>query len=77
MKEPSPDDQLLLTKGDNNWADDVELYQGLDWLERRHIVGKVRGCVKFRLAQSLLMDREIMTEVSPSLYLYVRLRSFV
>jgi signal peptidase len=36
-------DQLLLTKGDNNAVDDLDLYQGLDWLERRHIVGKVRG----------------------------------
>jgi hypothetical protein len=37
--------QLLLTKGDNNHVDDLELYQGLDWLERRHIIGKVRGYV--------------------------------
>ncbi len=36
-------DQLLLTKGDNNHADDIGLYQGLEWLERKHIVGKVRG----------------------------------
>ena len=35
--------QLLLTKGDNNQIDDIELYQGLEWLERKHIVGKVRG----------------------------------
>ena len=35
--------QLLLTKGDNNYVDDIELYQGLNWLERKHIVGKVRG----------------------------------
>ncbi|KAF5348872.1 hypothetical protein D9756_009772 [Leucocoprinus leucothites] len=35
--------QLMLTKGDNNYADDIELYQGLKWLERKHIVGKVRG----------------------------------
>ena len=25
--------------------DDIQLYQGLDWLERRHIVGKVQGYV--------------------------------
>ena len=43
--KPRPENQLLLTKGDNNYLDDVELYQGLDWLERKHIVGKVRGCV--------------------------------
>jgi signal peptidase len=40
------DKQLLLTKGDNNYVDDLELYQGLQWLERKHIVGKVRGCAK-------------------------------
>lgn len=40
---PLAQKQLLLTKGDNNYADDIELYQGLDWLEKRHIVGKVRG----------------------------------
>jgi len=39
------DHQRLLTKGDNNYVDDIELYQGLEWLERKHIVGKVRGCV--------------------------------
>lgn len=38
-------DQLLLTKGDNNPVDDLDLYNGLDWLERKHIVGVVRGCV--------------------------------
>ncbi|KAI6145106.1 hypothetical protein BKA82DRAFT_4170114 [Pisolithus tinctorius] len=39
--------QLLLTKGDNNHADDIELYRGLEFLERRHIVGKVRGFVPY------------------------------
>jgi signal peptidase len=37
--------QLLLTKGDNNPVDDLDLYNGLEWLERKHIVGKVRGYV--------------------------------
>ena len=40
---PLAPNQLLLTKGDNNHVDDLELYQGLEWLERKHIVGKVRG----------------------------------
>ncbi|TDL27984.1 hypothetical protein BD410DRAFT_338418 [Rickenella mellea] len=39
--------QYLLTKGDNNYADDIELYQGLEWLERKHIVGKVRGFLPY------------------------------
>lgn len=42
---PLGERQLILTKGDNNPVDDIELYQGLEWLERKHIVGKVRGCV--------------------------------
>ncbi len=37
--------QYLLTKGDNNYVDDIDLYQGLEWLERKHIVGKARGYV--------------------------------
>jgi len=44
---PLPENQLLLTKGDNNYLDDVELYQGLDWLEHKHIVGKVRGFLPY------------------------------
>jgi signal peptidase len=43
--QPPIPKQLLLTKGDNNHVDDIDLYQGLEWLERKHIVGKVRGCV--------------------------------
>jgi hypothetical protein len=37
----------MLTKGDNNHVDDIDLYQGLEWLDRRHIIGKVRGYVLF------------------------------
>ncbi|KAI3614222.1 sec11-like protein c [Moniliophthora roreri] len=47
LTQKQPGDQLLLTKGDNNYVDDIELYQGLDWLERRHIVGKVRGFLPY------------------------------
>ena len=43
--QPLVPKQLLLTKGDNNHVDDIDLYQGLEWLERKHIVGKVRGYV--------------------------------
>ncbi|TFK28650.1 signal peptidase complex catalytic subunit SEC11 [Coprinopsis marcescibilis] len=41
------DPQLLLTKGDNNQIDDIGLYQGIEWLERSHIVGKVRGFLPY------------------------------
>ncbi|OAX32875.1 hypothetical protein K503DRAFT_776203 [Rhizopogon vinicolor AM-OR11-026] len=50
LKFPAGVHQLLLTKGDNSHVDDIELYHwGLGWLERRHIVGKVRGYVFFTL----------------------------
>lgn len=42
---PTPEDQLVLTKGDNNPVDDIALYRGLKYLERNHVVGKVRGYV--------------------------------
>lgn len=28
---------------DNNHLDDLELYEGLRWLERKHVIGKVNG----------------------------------
>lgn len=38
----------LLTKGDNNAADDTDLYaRGQDYLERKDIVGSVVGFVPF------------------------------
>ena len=37
----------MMTKGDNNPVDDFGLYQGLEWLERKHIVGKVRGFIPY------------------------------
>ena len=51
--QPQIPRQFLLTKGDNNNVDDIDLYQGLDWLERKHIVGKVRGCVFIVFGQVL------------------------
>lgn len=42
------DDAKLLTKGDNNAADDSSLYaRGQDYLERKDIVGSVVGYVPF------------------------------
>ncbi|TDL15965.1 hypothetical protein BD410DRAFT_832348 [Rickenella mellea] len=39
--------QRILTKGDNNPVDDIGLYRGLEWIERRHVIGKVRGFVPY------------------------------
>lgn len=42
------DDAKLLTKGDNNVADDTELYaRGQDYLARKDIIGSVVGYVPF------------------------------
>lgn len=43
----SPEAQLL-TKGDNNNADDTDLYaQGQDYLARKDIIGSVVGYIPF------------------------------
>ncbi|RXK34809.1 signal peptidase I [Tremella mesenterica] len=39
--------QLLLTKGDNNPGDDLVLYGGMQWLEPKHIIGRVRGFLPY------------------------------
>jgi len=49
---PNPEDQLLLTKGDNNPVDDIALYRGLKHLGRKHVVGKVRGYVSMPAVRS-------------------------
>lgn len=42
------DKARLLTKGDNNVADDTDLYaRGQDYLERKDIIGSVVGYVPF------------------------------
>ncbi|KAF8961942.1 hypothetical protein BDZ97DRAFT_1165480 [Flammula alnicola] len=40
-------DQLLLTKGDNNGMDNVVLYARLERLQRKHVIGKVRGFLPY------------------------------
>ncbi|WRT64810.1 signal peptidase I [Kwoniella shivajii] len=39
--------QFLLTKGDNNPGDDITLYNGIEWIEREHIIGKVKGFLPY------------------------------
>ncbi|RDW89230.1 putative signal peptidase [Coleophoma cylindrospora] len=42
------DEAKLLTKGDNNVADDTELYaRGQDYIERKDIIGSVVGYIPF------------------------------
>ncbi|KAF5328237.1 hypothetical protein D9619_013428 [Psilocybe cf. subviscida] len=36
-------DQLMLTKGDNNPVDDLMLYDGLEHIQPKHVVGKMQG----------------------------------
>jgi signal peptidase len=45
---PHSDKAKLLTKGDNNAADDTELYaRGQDYLAREDIIGSVIGYIPF------------------------------
>ncbi|CEH14855.1 signal peptidase i [Ceraceosorus bombacis] len=44
---PEEEDQLLLTKGDNNSADDLVLYNGTRHLRRSNVVGKVKGYMPY------------------------------
>ncbi|KAG2046790.1 hypothetical protein BDR06DRAFT_1034413 [Suillus hirtellus] len=39
--------QLMLMKGNNNHVYDIDLYQGLEWLDQRHIIGKVCGFLPY------------------------------
>jgi signal peptidase len=64
--------QLLLTKGDNNVADDFQLYRGIEYLEREHIIGKVRGYVS-----SILTGLRLMTRFLPYVgYVTIAMVSF-
>lgn len=38
-------EQYILTKGDNNNADDVGLYNGVQYLQKKDIIGKVQALV--------------------------------
>ena len=38
-----PDDQIMRTKADDNYADDVGLYGEMEFITRRSMMGKVRG----------------------------------
>ncbi|KZP07631.1 signal peptidase complex catalytic subunit SEC11, partial [Athelia psychrophila] len=49
-------DQLLLTRGDNDAIDDIGLYNGLEYIQRKHISGKVRGFLPYVGYISILLN---------------------
>lgn len=52
-----PDEINVLTKGDNNWADDIGLYApGQRWLEKQHILGRVVGYLPFLGMITIIMN---------------------
>ncbi|KAF7358128.1 Signal peptidase complex catalytic subunit SEC11 [Mycena venus] len=53
---PESSSRFFLTKGDNNDVDDIPLYKGLERLESKHIVGKVRGIIPFVGYVSILVN---------------------
>jgi hypothetical protein len=69
--------QLLLTKGDNNHIDDLELYNGLEWLERKHVVGKVRGFLPYVGYVTIAMVRMHVLSVSFWYLLHLSCISFI
>ncbi|BGP33776.1 Signal peptidase complex catalytic subunit [Rhodotorula toruloides] len=54
--EKNSTEQWILTKGDNNRVDDVGLYNGMKYLRRSHIVGKVQGYVPYVGYGTILMN---------------------
>lgn len=50
-------EQWLLTKGDNNAENDVGLYNGLKYLQRSNIVGKVDGYIPYVGYVTIMMVR--------------------
>ncbi|GAA6049829.1 Signal peptidase complex catalytic subunit SEC11 [Rhodotorula toruloides] len=54
--EKNSTEQWILTKGDNNRVDDVGLYNGMKYLRRSHIVGKVQAYVPYVGYGTILMN---------------------
>ncbi|KAF8369191.1 hypothetical protein PRIPAC_87020 [Pristionchus pacificus] len=53
-----------LTKGDENVVDDRGLYEpGQKWLERRHIVGKVKGVVPYLGKINIFIHTNVVLKV--------------
>ena len=47
----------LLTKGDNNQADDRALYpRGQMWLNRRHVIGRAKGFLPYIGMVTIMMN---------------------
>ncbi|KAJ7872352.1 signal peptidase I [Mycena olivaceomarginata] len=53
---PEKSSHLFLTKGDNNDLDDISLYQGLERLEPKHVVGRVRCIIPLVGYASILIN---------------------
>ncbi|KAF7296907.1 Signal peptidase complex catalytic subunit SEC11 [Mycena indigotica] len=47
MRESGASPRRFMTKGDNNDVNDISLYNGLEWLEPEHLVGKVQGIIPY------------------------------
>jgi len=55
--EEDIEDVHILTKGDNNYGDDVTLYpRGMYWLQRKHLLGTVRGFLPYVGMATIIMN---------------------
>lgn len=57
--EPN-DERWMLTKGDNNGENDVGLYNGLKYLQRDHLIGRVNGYVPYVGYVTIVMVRSLI-----------------
>ncbi|WPT16783.1 Signal peptidase complex catalytic subunit SEC11C [Picochlorum sp. SENEW3] len=50
-------DADILTKGDNNYGDDVSLYpRGMSWLNKTHVMGRVVGFLPYVGRATIIMN---------------------
>jgi len=55
--ERSTGNQEILTKGDNNYANDRGLYKpGQDWLQKKHLIGRVVGYCPYVGMLTIIMN---------------------
>ena len=55
--EEDIEDVHILTKGDNNYGDDVTLYpRGMYWLQRKHVLGTLRGFLPYVGMATIIMN---------------------
>ena len=58
VQEKGADDFNILTKGDNNEVNDRGIYRTINWLNKKHIVGRVRASIPFLGMATILLTED-------------------